>query len=168
MPRSRLSAVLATTSVVLAAHAAVGSAAQPPKSRAAKLTLGIVTRSLNVVDVGPTGASPGDMVIESDGVTRNGKPFGTAEITCFLHSGEILNGRAECFGTFYLPKGQLETQGGARSVNGAISGAGAVTGGTRRYHAARGSYSFNTTTGTRRIIEFRLARGLTAVFSPRR
>jgi len=97
-------------------------------------------------------------VIEDDDITRRGRPFGTAQITCVAHSGDLLNGKAECSGTFYLPKGQLETQGGAASVNGAISGAGAVTGGTRRYHAVRGSYSFNSTTATSRIIKFRLTR----------
>jgi len=156
---SRVSAVLATTvAVLLIGGASAAGAAKTAKPRTTKLTLGIVTKALSVVDTGPAGPSPGDLVIEGDDLTRNGKPYGTAQITCVAHSGDLLNGTAECTGTFYLPKGQLETQGGAVSVNGAISGAGAVVGGTRRYHAVRGSYSFNTTTGADRIIKFRLVR----------
>src|SRR4051794_21647361 len=151
---TRVPAVLVVTAAVLVAGGAPASA----KSRTTKLTLGIETKSLAVVDVGAAGASPGDLVIEQDDVTRAGKPFGTAQITCIAHSGDLLNGRAECSGTFYLPKGQLETQGGAASTNGMISGAGAVTGGTRRYHAVRGSYSFTSTAATSRVIKIRLTR----------
>ena len=155
---SQVAAVLATTVAVLSAGGTSAWAAETAKPRTTKLTLGIVTKALSVVDIGPAGASPGDLVIEDDDITRNGKPFGTAQITCVAHSGDLLNGKAECTGTFYLPKGQLETQGGAVSVAGAISGAGAVAGGTHRYHAVRGSYSFNTTTGTDRSIKFKLVR----------
>jgi hypothetical protein len=143
--------------VLLAGGSAAG-AAKPAKVRTTKLTLGIETKALTVVDTGQPGASPGDLVIEDDDVTRGGRPYGTAQITCVVHSGDVLNGKAECTGTFYLPKGQLETQGGAASVNGAISGAGAVVGGTRRYHAVRGSYAFTTTSATSRSIRFKLAR----------
>ena len=155
---TRVTAVLVTTVAVLAAGAASGSAAQRAEPRTSKLTLRIVTTALNVVDVGAAGRTPGDIVIENDDVTRNGRPFGTAQITCFVHSGDLLNGKAECSGTFYLPKGQLETQGGAASLNGSISGAGAVTGGTRRYHAVRGSYAFATAPDGTRTIRFRLVR----------
>jgi len=156
--RTKVTAVLVTTVAVLAAGPASGSAAQRAKPRTTKLTLGIVTTTLSVVDVGAPGSSPGDIVIENDDITRNGKPFGTAQITCFVHAGDLLNGKAECSGTFYLPKGRLETQGGAASVGGSISGAGAVTGGTRRYHAVRGSYAFATAADGTRTIRFRLVR----------
>src|SRR3954447_18988666 len=154
----RVPAVVVVTAAVLVAGGATASAKSTAKSRTTKLTLGIETTSLTVVDVGAAGASPGDLVIEDDDITRGGRPFGTAQITCVAHSGDLLNGKAECTGTFYLPKGQLETQGGAVSVNGAISGAGAVTGGTGGYHAVRGSYSFKSTTATDRIIRFKLVR----------
>ena len=155
---SQVPAVLATTVAVLSVGGASAWAAETAKPRTTKLTLGVVTKALTVVDIGPAGSSPGDLVIEDDDITRNGKPFGTAQITCVAHSGDLLNGKAECSGTFYLRTGQLETQGGAASVNGMISGAGAVTGGTRRYHAVRGSYSFKSTAATSRIIKFRLTR----------
>src|SRR3954454_14716651 len=155
---SRVPAVLAVTAAVLVAGGAAASAKETAKSRTTKLTLGIDTKALAVVDVGAAGASPGDLVIEDDDITRGGKTFGTAQITCVAHSGDLLNGKAECSGTFYLPKGQLETQGGATSVNRMISGAGAVTGGTRRYHAVRGSYSFTSTAATSRIIKIWLTR----------
>jgi hypothetical protein len=145
------------TVAVFAAVATTASAGRAAKPRKQTLTLGIVTTALNVVDIGAAGSSPGDIVIENDDVTRNGKPYGTARFTCSVHSGDLLNGRAECYGTFYLPKGQLETQGGATSVNGAISGAGAVTGGTRSYHAVRGSYAF-ATVGMERTIKIRIKR----------
>src|SRR3954451_17961956 len=152
----RVPAVVLVTAAVLVAGGSAASAKGTATSRTTKLTLGIETTSLAVVDVGSAGPSPGDLVIEDDDITRGGRPFGTAQLTCVAHSGDLLNGKAECSGTFYLPKGQLETQGGAASVIGMISGAGAVTGGTRRYHAVRGSYSFNSATATSRITKFRL------------
>ena len=155
---SRATALVAATAAVLVPGGAVASAAGPGKPRSTRLDLQIETQKLTVVDTGPAGSSPGDLVLEADALTRDGKPFGTAQITCVAHAGDLLNGRAECTGTYYLPHGQLETQGGATSVNGAISGAGAVTGGTRRYHGVRGSYAFRTTTGTTRAIRFKLIR----------
>jgi hypothetical protein len=78
------------------------------------------------------------MVLEAHNLTRQAKPFGGAQITCVALAGDLLNGRNECTGSFYLPKGQIQTQGGAKSVNGSISGAGAVSGSTARYHGVRG------------------------------
>jgi hypothetical protein len=151
----KVPAVLAATAAALAAGAAVTSAGQGGGAAQKTLTLGIVTTSLTVVDTGVTGSSPGDIVTEVDDVTRGGKTVGTAQIACTAISGDLANGRAECSGTFYLGKGRLETQGGAASDNGAISGAGAVTGGTGRYHAYRGSYTF-APTGQTRTIKFKL------------
>jgi hypothetical protein len=155
---SRVSAVVAVTIVALVVGGAVAFGGNSGKSRTTRLTLQIDTQRLTVVDTGPTGSSPGDMVLEADNLTRRGKPFGTAQITCVAHAGDLANGSAECAGTFYLPKGQIETQGGAKSVNGSISGAGAVTGGTRRYHRVRGSYAFHTTTGTTRVLRIKFVR----------
>jgi hypothetical protein len=153
---SRVPVVLTAAVAALAAGAASASAGTPGKR--ARLDLTIQTQKITVVDTGPAGASPGDIVLEADALTRAGKAFGTAQITCIAHAGDLLNGSAECTGTFYLPKGQLETQGGARSMNGAISGAGAVTGGTGRYHGVRGSYAFRTTSAASRSIRFKLIR----------
>jgi len=49
---SRVPAVLAVTAAVLVAGGAAASAKETAKSRTTKLTLGIETKSLAVVDVG--------------------------------------------------------------------------------------------------------------------
>ena len=95
------------------------------------------------------------MVIEEDNLTRHDASFGTAQVICTAVAGDLVDGRAQCSGTFFLPKGQIETQGVAKSVNGSVRGAGAVTGGTRRYRGVRGSYRFHTITGTTRALRFK-------------
>jgi hypothetical protein len=155
---SRVPAVAAVAVAVFVAGSALASAGDSDESDTTRLTVEIQTQKLTVVDTGPSGASPGDLVLEQDNLTRRGRPFGTAEITCVAHAGNIANGRAQCSGTFYLPKGQIEIQGDAKSVDASVSGAGAVTGGTRRYHGVSGSYAFETTTGTDRVIRFELTR----------
>jgi hypothetical protein len=155
---SRIPVVVTVTVAVLVSGGAVASGGDSGKSRTTRLSLQIETQELTFVDTGPAGSSPGDMVVEADNLTRRGKPFGTAQITCIAHAGDLANGRAECSGTFYLPEGQLETQQGVKSVNGSVSGAGAVTGGTGSYHGARGSFAFHTTTGTNRALQFKLIR----------
>ena len=66
----RVPAVVVVTAAVLVAGGAAASAKGTAKSRTTKLTLGIETTSLAVVDVGSAGASPGDLVIEDDDITR--------------------------------------------------------------------------------------------------
>jgi hypothetical protein len=143
---------------VLVASGGVASGRISHKSRTTRLAVRIETQKLTFVDTGPPGSSPGDMVIEQDNLTRRGKPFGTAQVVCIAIAGSLANGRAQCSGTFYLPKGQVETQGIAKSVNGSVSGAGAVTGGTRSYRGVRGSYDFHTVAGTTRALGFSLIR----------
>jgi hypothetical protein len=154
----RISVVVAMSVVVLGASGGVASARNFHKSRTTRLAVRIETQKLTFVDTGPPGSSPGDMVIEQDNLRRRGKPFGTAQVVCIAIAGDLANGSAQCSGTFYLPKGQVETQGSAESVNGSISGAGAVTGGTRSYRGLRGSYAFHTVTGTTRALRFHLVR----------
>jgi hypothetical protein len=154
----RISVVVAVSVAVFGVSGGVASARNSHKSRTTQLAVGIETQKLTFVDTGPSGSSPGDMFIEQDNLTRRGKPFGTAQVICIAIAGGLANGSAQCSGTFYLPKGQVETQGSAKSVNGSISGAGAVTGGTRSYRGVRGSYVFHTVTGTTRALRFSLLR----------
>jgi hypothetical protein len=155
---SRVLFVVAVAVVALISGGVVASAGDSGRGSRTSLTLQIDTQKLTVVDTGPSGASPGDLVIEADNLTRDGRPVGTAQLSCVAQVGSLANGEAQCSGTFYLPGGQLETQGDARSVNGSVSGTGAVTGGTRRYQGVRGSYEFDTTTGITRVIRFKLMR----------
>jgi hypothetical protein len=155
---SRVLFVVAVAVVALISGGVVASAGDSGRSSTTSLTLQIETQKLTVVDTGPTGASPGDMVLEADNLTREGRPVGTAQLTCVAQVGSLANGEAQCSGTFYLAGGRLETQGDAKSVNGSVSGAGAVSGGTRRYQGVRGSYAFDTTTGITRVIRFKLTR----------
>jgi hypothetical protein len=155
---SRTPAIAAVTLAVLVAGGALAVAGGSDRSRTTRLTAQIETQKLTVVDTGPTGSSPGDLVLEQDNLTRDGRRVGTAQVTCSAHTGSLVNGSAQCSGTFYLRQGRLQTQGDARSVNGSVSGAGAITGGTGRYLGVRGSYGFETTEGTTRLIRFRLVR----------
>lgn len=154
--RLHVPALAAVTVAVLVAGGVAASAGGASKSKNTRLTVQVKTKTVTLVDTGPAGASPGDMALEDDTVTRQGQPFGTAQFTCIAHSGNLLNGNAECTGTLYLPNGQIETQGGVTSTNGFIKGAGAVPGGTRRYHGVRGSYTFHATSPTTRVIQFKL------------
>jgi hypothetical protein len=155
---ARLPAVLVVSVAVLAAGAVAASAGSSGKPRTTRLTVTVHTTKLTLVDTGPTGSSPGDMVLEDDSVTRGGRSAGSAQFTCVAHSGDLANGNAQCTGTVYLAQGQIETQGDATSTNGSLSGKGAVTGGTGRYHGVRGSYTFRSTTSTDRVVRFRLVR----------
>ena len=154
--RRRIPVVVAVSVAVLVASGGVAFGRNSHTSRTTQLALRIETEKLTYVDTGPPGPSPGDMVIEQDNLTRRGKPFGTAQVVCIAIAGGLANGSAQCSGTFYLGKGQIETQGSAKSVNGSISGAGAVTGGTRSYLGIRGSYAFHTVKGTTRALRFSL------------
>lgn len=155
---ARISIVVVASVAMFGASGAVASGRNFHKSRTTQLAVRIETQKLTFVDTGPPGSSPGDMVIEQDNLTRRGKSFGTAQVVCIAIAGDLANGSAECSGTFYLPKGQVETQGSAKSVNGSVSGAGAVAGGTRSYRGVRGSYAFHTITGTTRALGFSLVR----------
>jgi hypothetical protein len=108
---SRISVVVAVIVAVLVASGALAFGGNSHMSRTTRLAVQIETQKLTVVDAGPTGSSPGDMIVEEDNLTRQGKSFGTAQITCIAHAGGLANDSAECSGTFYLPKGQIETQG---------------------------------------------------------
>src|SRR4051812_25026543 len=91
------------TAVIVAVLVPSGAAAaggKPHKSRTTRIAVQIETQRLTVVDTGPTGSSPGDMVLEGDNLTRQGKPFGTAQISCIAFAGDLANGSAECSGTF--------------------------------------------------------------------
>src|SRR3954454_2132984 len=123
---SRIPAVAVTTAALVAGGAAV-SAGDSHTSRTTRVTVAVVTTKLNLVDTGPAGSSPGDMAIEDDNVTRQGRPFGRAQFTCIAHAGDVANGDAQCTGAWYLPQGQIEPQGDASSTNGSIQGTGAVT-----------------------------------------
>lgn len=156
--RSRVLVVLAVVIAALVSGGVAAFAGGSDRSGGRSLTVQIETQKLTFVDTGPTGFSPGDMIVEEDNLTRAGNPFGTASVTCIAHEGNLVNGSAQCSGTFYLPKGRLQTQGDAKSLNGSISGAGAVTGGTGRYEGVDGAYAFDTTTGTTRVLRFELLR----------
>src|SRR5947209_2759330 len=146
----RISVVVAVSVAALVAGGGVASGRNAHKSRTTQLTVRIETQKLTFVETGAPGPSPGDMVIEQDNLTQRGKAFGTAQVVCTAIAGGLATGSAQCAGTFFLPKGQVETEGMAKSVKGSVSGAGAVTGGTRSYRGVRGSYAFHTVTGTTR------------------
>jgi hypothetical protein len=150
----RISVVVAVSVAVFVASGGVVSARNSHRSRTTQVAVRIETQKLTFVDTGSSGSSPGDMVIEQDNLRRRGKPFGKAQVICIAIAAGLANGSAQCSGI--LPKGQVETQGIAKSVNGSVSGAGAVTGGTRSYRGVRGSYVFHTLTGTTRALRFSL------------
>jgi len=141
---------VAGCSIGLAAGAASvassDTAARPPAVK--RLTLLSKTVKFTVVDTGPVGPSPGDLVLKDDTLLRNGREVGQDRFTCVAHEGDVVNGIADCTGTLMLRGGQLHTQAGASAEGGRLSGAGAITGGTGRYSGARGELKFESTTGT--------------------
>ncbi len=139
------SGVLATT-----------SGGQSP--RATTLSLTAETTAFSVVDTGPTGDSPGDLIVSTDRLLRDGRVVGRSSLTCIGVTGSLANGSAQCTGTFVVPGGRLEVQGEAVARGGTFSGRGAVVGGTGRYLGVRGGWVIPRATVERGTIRFRLLR----------
>jgi hypothetical protein len=102
-------------------------------------TIGLVARQVSAALVpvpGQTGHQlvPGDQLVFTESLTRNGAGYGHDAIHCVI----VTAADAICVGAFELPGGQLTIAGDAGNVNSHGSKTVAVTGGTGRYQGARG------------------------------
>ena len=92
----------------------------------------------NFVDIGPAGASPGDLYVFSDDVAFASDPttkVGRADGRCTLIDPS--SARFGCTIIVSLPSGDITTEGTPINAPGAKS-TGAVTGGTKDFQKARG------------------------------
>lgn len=140
MLRRRLPAIGGSVVLALALGAAAvganpfGTASKPER-------IDIITRATAVndlVDVGPAGASPGDLYVFVEDVFLARAPtnrVGRADGRCTLIDPAA--GRFGCTIITSLPRGDITTEGTLTNVPGATS-KGAVTGGTRDFRNARG------------------------------
>jgi hypothetical protein len=101
----------------------------------------LVTRATainNFVDVGPAGATPGDIYVFSDDVAFASDPatkVGRADGRCMLI--DLSSARFGCTIITSLPNGDITTEGTLINAAGAKS-TGAITGGTKDFQKARG------------------------------
>jgi hypothetical protein len=105
------------------------------------LRIDIITKATainNVVDIGPAGASTGDLYVFSEDVFFASDPatkIGQADGRCTLIDPSTA--RFGCTIITSLPKGDITTEGTLINVPGWTS-TGAVTGGTKDFRNARG------------------------------
>jgi hypothetical protein len=132
---------LIITASAVALFLAPGSmfAASAGTSAAASQTIRLVARQVSATLVpvpGQTGHQlvPGDQLVFTDSLTRNGASYGHNAIHCVI----VVAADAVCVGAFTLPGGQLTIAGDVGSINSHGSKSVAVTGGTGQYQSARG------------------------------
>ena len=147
------------TASAVALFLAFGSmfAASAGTSAAASQTIRLVARqaSATLVPVpGQTGHQlvPGDQLVFTDSLTRNGASYGHDAIHCVI----VVAADAICAGAFTLPGGQLTIAGDVGSVNSHGLKAVAVTGGTGQYQGARGQLTVKDRSATVSVDTFQL------------
>lgn len=122
---------------------ASGTAVGPPAGTASNpLRIDIITKATavnNIVDIGPSGFSPGDLYVFAEDVFFASDPatkIGRADGRCTLIDPS--KARFGCTIITSLPKGDITTEGTLINVPGSPPSTGAVTGGTNAYRNARG------------------------------
>ena len=150
---------LIITASAVALFLAFGSAlaASAGTSVTAPQTIRLVARQVSVTLVpvpGQTGHRlvPGDQLVFTDSLTRNGASYGHNAIHCVI----VVAADTICAGAFTLPCGQLTIAGDVGSVNSHGSKAVAVTGGTGQYHSARGQLTVKDRSATVSVDTFQL------------
>jgi hypothetical protein len=101
------------------------------------------------LNVGPPGASPGDRLVFSHTLTKDGKTAGLSGVECVLTSvtaskpkgkaQPVISARSNCVATIVLTNGQIAAQGLTDLVDTGGSFELAVTGGTGAYAGAAGA-----------------------------
>ena len=122
------------TVLLLLIAAATGGAA----TERVKLQLTLKAKTLNLIDTGPTGDSPGDLVTGTDTVFRRGRAIGRAHSHCVAIAGTTAAGRLDCTNTLTLPGGRIVSQQEVIYKGETLTAVGAITGGTGIYAKARG------------------------------
>ncbi|MEU8591614.1 hypothetical protein AB0C59_32175 [Streptomyces sp. NPDC048664] len=119
-----------------------------------------MTTQVTPVDVPPAGPSQGDELIVAGNVLHNGVMVGTYDETCTTtRTGGDDSSTVQCVVTLTLPRGSITVQGVFPITS---TGPGditlAITGGTGRYHAARGDVHAMNTGPTETEVTLRLMR----------
>jgi hypothetical protein len=150
---------LIITASAVALLLAFGSmfAASAGTSATASQTIRLVARQVSATLVpvpGQTGHQlvPGDQLVFTDSLTRNGASYGHNAIHCVI----VVAADAVCVGAFTLPGGQLTIAGDVGSVNSHGSKTVAVTGGTGQYQGARGQLTVKDRSGIVSVDTFQL------------
>jgi hypothetical protein len=150
---------LIITASAVALLLAFGSmfAASAGTSATALQTIRLVARQVSATLVpvpGQTGHQlvPGDQLVFTDSLTRNGASYGHNAIHCVI----VVAADAVCVGAFTLPGGQLTIAGDVGSVNSHGSKTVAVTGGTGQYQGARGQLTVKDRSGIVSVDTFQL------------
>jgi hypothetical protein len=150
---------LIITASAVALFLASGSmfAASAGTSAAASQTIRLVARQVSATLVpvpGQTGHQlvPGDQLVFTDSLTRNGASYGHNAIHCVI----VVAADAVCVGAFTLPGGQLTIAGDVGSINSHGSKTVAVTGGTGQYQSARGQLTVKDRSATVSVDTFQL------------
>jgi hypothetical protein len=138
---------------------ALGSAlaASAGTSVTASQTIRLVARQVAATLVpvpGQTGHQlvPGDQLVFTDSLTRNGASYGHDAIHCVI----VVAADAVCVGAFTLPGGQLTIAGDVGSINSHGSKTVAVTGGTGLYRSTRGQLTVKNRSATVSVDTFQL------------
>ena len=150
---------LIITASAVALFLAPGSmfAASAGTSAAASQTIRLVARQVSATLVpvpGQTGHQlvPGDQLVFTDSLTRNGASYGHNAIHCVI----VVAADAVCVGAFTLPGGQLTIAGDVGSINSHGSKTVAVTGGTSQYQSERGQLTVQDRSATVSVDTFQL------------
>jgi hypothetical protein len=167
---------LLAAAVVVAAALIFGGAtlASTDKRDAAKAQRGVRTFTIyaptaaNRIAFLPVTAnkfSLGDRVVFSDDLftSKGGRSLGIDGGTCTvvrIIDAATQSGVLQCELTFRLPGGQITTQQLHTLTKGELTGtqSGAITGGTRKYHNARGEVAVRFLSTTEAYVTFRLNR----------
>src|SRR4051794_17065031 len=138
MRRTVISAAAAAAAVLLFGVVS-GSAAVKHRDRARTFT---VVQTVTSTHMPAGGISPGSTITFTADVAAKGRPVGTAQAACVIVAGTS----AQCQGTTFTPRGQIQAQGPIDVAN--PSSTVAIVGGTGAYKNARGFISRKQLTAT--------------------
>ena len=99
--------------------------------------------------------SQGDMFVFTSRLFRGGRRVGRGHVACTITLARGERSLSQCVGTFTLRRGQITAQG---VVGQADRFTGAITGGTGRYDAARGTLEVRDRGARPDILTFRIIR----------
>jgi hypothetical protein len=139
--RRALGAILSVVAVATAgvSYASADSAAPHGHVREIHLAESSATPALTFVDTGKPGLTPGDLVVTSDDLTRDGRPgAGVLQQSCTIvrPASSPFTSSSECSGSLALEEGTITLEGPFVAALPAQKAA--ITGGTGAFAAARG------------------------------
>jgi hypothetical protein len=133
---SRKTAVGALAAVLAVSGASIASAGDDDDRRVIRLA--VKGTGLTLADNGQAGQNPGDRVVASGDLLRDGRKIGAAALECTLIRVQQPAPLYSCVSGASLPGGQITFQSIATVSPADVSATAAVTGGTGRYRTAHG------------------------------